>query len=205
MSGVDFKGPLHVKNSDNTTTKIYICLYTCASMQAGHLELIPALSVDSFMLGFRRFVSKHSLPRTLISDNALTFIAASNDIRKLTNSNEVHDKLNSKGTTWNFIPKRAPCFVWFYEGLIGLAKQSLRKVLGNTCVNTETLRTLLSEVEATLNDRPLTYISEDIFDPSPLPPSQLLYGWRITSLPYPLDCWKRKTWMWCLFEYKLNT
>lgn len=187
VCGVDFAGPLHVKNTDKTKSKVYICLYTCASTRAVHLELVPNLSVESFMLGFRRFTSRHSVPRTLISDNALTFIAASKDIQTLTKSAVIHDQFNSRGTTWKFIAKRAPWFGGFYERLIGLTKQCLRKVLGNACVDTETLRTILYEVESTVNDRPLTYLSTDSSDPNPISPSQLLYGRRINVLPYPND------------------
>ena len=42
------------------------------------------------------------------------------------------------------------------------------------------------EIEAILNDRPLTYTSTDLNDPEPLCPSHLLYGRRIVSLPYSL-------------------
>lgn len=49
VSGVDFAGPLHIRNTDNTTAKVSNCLYICASTRAVHLELIPNLTVDSFM------------------------------------------------------------------------------------------------------------------------------------------------------------
>ena len=48
----------------------------------------------------------------------------------------------------------------------------------------ETLRTVQSEKEATVNDRPLKYVSTD---PSPISPSQVLCGRRITTLPFPRD------------------
>ena len=42
------------------------------------------------------------------------------------------------------------------------------------------------KIEVVLNDRPLTYQSADKTDPEPLTPSHLLYGRRITTLPYPI-------------------
>ncbi|XP_071161139.1 uncharacterized protein [Mytilus edulis] len=49
----------------------------------------------------------------------------------------------------------------------------------------DTLQTILTEIEAIINDRPLTYVSPDIEDEEPLTPSHLLYGRRITLTPYP--------------------
>ena len=48
----------------------------------------------------------------------------------------------------------------------------------------EELQTLIVEVEAILNDRPVTFVPSDINDAEPLTPSHLLYGRRITSLPF---------------------
>ena len=53
--------------------KACIC---CASTRAVHLELTLNLNVPSFLLTFRRFVGRHGLPNTLLSDNAKTFRAA---------------------------------------------------------------------------------------------------------------------------------
>lgn len=41
------------------------------------------------------------------------------------------------------------------------------------------------EVEDILNERPITHVSSDVSDEEPLTPSHLLYGRRITHLPYP--------------------
>ena len=76
-------------------------------------------------------------------------------------------------------------WVFFWERLIGLTKSTIKKVLCRAAVNLCTLQTIV-DVEAILNDRPLTYVSSDINDAETLTPSHLLYGRRITSLPYLL-------------------
>ena len=43
-------------------------------------------------------------------------------------------------------------------------------------ISLQMLQTIIVEVEALLNDRPLTYISLDPKDPEPLMPSHLLSG-----------------------------
>ncbi|KAL9954863.1 hypothetical protein ACROYT_G042448 [Oculina patagonica] len=86
-TGLDFIGPLYIHNGKSSkekgSDKVYICLFTCASTRAIHLELTPSLSVESFLLAFRRFVNRQGLPVTLLSDNAKTFRSASKDIRKI--------------------------------------------------------------------------------------------------------------------------
>ena len=61
---------------------------------------------------------------------------------------------------------------------------ALKKVLGRSSVTLTVLQTLIVEVEAILNDRPLTYVSCGLNDLEPLTPSQLLHGRRIVSLPH---------------------
>ena len=172
-----------MKNS-GCDSKVYICLLTCGLSRAVHLEVITDLSTETFLQAFCRFVSRKSLPSVMISDNASMFESAAEELRKLFISRELVEALIARGVRWNFIPKRAPWYGGFWERLIGMTKTVARKVLGRSFITLESLQTLVVEIEAVLNDRPLTYQSADITDPEPLTPSHLLYGRRITTLPY---------------------
>ena len=48
----------------------------------------------------------------------------------------------------------------------------------------EELQTVITEIQATLNDCPLTYMPTNPTDPEPLTPAHLLHGRRVTTLPY---------------------
>ena len=67
-----------------------------------------------------------------------------------------------------------------------MVKMSLKKILGRAFITLTALQTIIVEVEATLNDRPLTYLSSTTEDPEPLTPSHLLCGHRIVPLPHPI-------------------
>ena len=58
--------------------------------------------------------------------------------------------------------------------------------LGKASITLTELQTLAVEVEAILNDRPITSVSSDCVDEEPLAPSHLLNGRRIASLPYSI-------------------
>jgi len=183
VTGVDFTGALYVRSSAGEH-KVYICLFTCAVSRAIHLEIVCDLTLQCFLQAFRRFVSRRSLPRLMLSDNASTYQAAAEELQKLLTSAALAEDLGRRGTKWHFIPKRAPWFGGFWERLIGLTKSTLKKVLGRTHATLESLQTMAVEVEAILNSRPLTYVSSDTDDMEPITPSHLLHGRLLVSLPH---------------------
>ena len=183
VTGIDFTGAMYIRQ-DNTETKAYICLFTCATMRAVHLEVVTDLSMETFLLTFRRFSSRKSLPQVIMSDNASTYLSAAEELRELLNSVELEAAMELCGVVWKFITKKAPWHGGYWERLIGLTKTALKRVLGRAHINLVTLQTLVVEIETILNNRPLTYISDDPKDMEPLTPSHLLYGCQIASLPY---------------------
>jgi len=61
-------------------------------------------------------------------------------------------------------------------------KNCIKKVVGHSTLNFEELRTLLVEVECTLNNQPITYVYDDENHVSyPLTPAALIYGRRISQ------------------------
>ena len=59
------------------------------------------------------------------------------------------------------------------------------KVLVRSLVMLAELSTLIKEIQAVLNDRPLTVINRDVYELQPLTPNHLIVGFNITSLPHP--------------------
>ena len=68
--------------------------------------------------------------------------------------------------------------------MIGLTKGALKNTLGGAHVSLIVLETLVVEIEAVLNDRPLMYTPSELEEMDPLSPAHLVYGRRVTSLPY---------------------
>jgi hypothetical protein len=185
VTGIDFAGPFPVRGpSSQPDLKAYICLFTCTTSRAIHLELVEDLTAASFILAFRSFISHHFTPTMVLSDNATTFECAARALKSIFNSSEVTNYLSDCQIEWRFIPKRAPWYGGFWVRLVGLTKEALKKMLGRTKLKFAEFRTIVTEIEAILNDRPITYVSSDLNDPQALTPSHLMYGDRLTPLPH---------------------
>ena len=106
VTGVDFIGALHVKNTDDN--KAYICLFTCGVTRAVHLEVVSDLSIGTFLQALRRFAAHRSLPRVIMLDNASTYEAAAKEVKQLINSDALGESLCTLGVHWKFIPREPP-------------------------------------------------------------------------------------------------
>ena len=118
-----------------------------------------------------------------MSDNATTFGSASTAIAKICKDGAVTDYLANRQVEWRFITKRAPWHGGYWERLVGLAKEAIKKMMGNARFPLKTFRTIVAEIEARLNDRTLTVVSSDFGGQETLTPSHLMIGRRLTTLP----------------------
>ncbi|XP_046973670.1 uncharacterized protein LOC124540249 [Vanessa cardui] len=96
---------------------------------------------------------------------------------------EIAQVLANDGTSWHFIPPNAPNFGGLWEAGIKSAKTHLKRVIGDSTLTFEELSTVLTQIEACLNSRPMTYLSEDPGDPQPLTPGHFLIGEQMVAIP----------------------
>ena len=187
--GIDLAGPVFVKQksgSEKEMKKAYICLFTCATSRAMHLELTPDLTTEAFLRCLRRFVTRRGTPTSITSDNAKTFKRANRELAKLFKGQELQEFAGNLGISWKFILEKAPWWGGYYERMVKLVKQSLRKILGKAQLTYEELLTVITEIEGVLNSRPITYVYTDV-EEEPLTPSHLIMGRRLVTLPKERD------------------
>ena len=179
--GIDFAGPLYVKSKSRSSKKVYLALFTCGTTRAVHLELVPDLATETFLLCFKRFVSRRGVPSLVVTDNAKTFKAASKKLIALFKSARIRNYLHEKRITWKYNLAKAPWWGGFYERLIRVVKLSLKKCVGSANLSYDELHTVITEIESVMNSRPLTYLYPEEIE-EPLTPSHLVYGRRLASL-----------------------
>ena len=187
--GVDFAGPVYLRGGE----KAWICIFTCAVYRAVHLELASGLSVAAFLECFRRFIARHGRPHAAYTDNGTNFTGTNNAFSEL-DWQKIIKFCSTIQIRWYFNPPSGPWWGGWWENVIGVVKNILRKVLGKAFLSYEELTTVLCDTEAIINSRPLAFISENPDDLMPLTPSCFLQ--ENTEIGVP-DCDK-------LYHEKLN-
>ena len=160
--GVDFAGPFIYKKDKRSTGKAYILLYTCSLTRAVYLDLLPSQSLDELLNSIKEFIARRSRPNKIYSDNFSSFVAASKWLKRVWKEEKLQDFLSKMEIKWQFNLSRAPWWGGQFERMVGLMKQSLFKVLGKSSLTMREMKSILLDVETTLNNRPLGYIEDDI-------------------------------------------
>ncbi|XP_043259315.1 uncharacterized protein LOC122401313 [Colletes gigas] len=192
-TGVDYCGPLFLKERKHRNvkkTKGYVVVFVCFATRATHLELVTDLTTEACIAAIKRFFARRGKSRTLYSDNGSNFLGANNEIIEITafvNSNDHKGKLkqylSNEGVNWSFSPPRSPHFGGLWEAAVKAFKKHFKATLGEALFTYEQLNSIIIEIEAILNSRPLTPISSDPNDYIALTPAHFLIGDSLQTLP----------------------
>nr|XP_031836982.1 uncharacterized protein LOC116428908 [Nomia melanderi] len=159
--GVDYAGPFILKERGRarTTYKSYLCIFVCFATKTVHIELVTDL---------RARTELNQLCALLINKE---------------HNDRIQRALAQEQIQWHLIPPYSPHFGGLWESAVKSAKQHLKRVIGEQRLTFEELYTILTQVEACLNSRPLHPLSCDPNDLSPLTPGHFLIGVALTAPP----------------------
>ncbi|GFT88728.1 integrase catalytic domain-containing protein [Trichonephila clavipes] len=108
-----------------------------------------------------------------------------NEWNEICKSNRIQLFSAEEGIEWNFIPPASPHFGGLWEANIKSMRRILLRVAKSAIMNFEELTTLMAQIEAVLNSRPLSPLSSDPNDLNPLTPGHFLTNCAISSFPEP--------------------
>ena len=179
---VDYFGPFLIKDG-RKEVKRYGVVFTCMASRAIHLESANTLDTDSFINAVRRFQAERGPIRQLRSDRGSNFVGAQRELQEALNEmdeNKVRSTLIEENCEWfsfKMNPPSASHMGGSWERQIRTVRSVLAALLAESGrqLDDESFRTLLKEIQAVVNSRPLALNDMSSVDsPEPLTPNHLL-------------------------------
>ena len=201
--GVDYFGPFLIKEK-RKELKRYGALFSCMASRAIHIEVASSLDTNSFIHALRRFIARRGPIKQIRCDNGANFVGANKEVSnamKEMDSGLIQQKLCQFGTEWIFNPPSSS----HMGGVWGRQIRTIQQVLAGIShehgerLDDESFHTFLCEIEAIVNSRPITFVSNDTDDLQPLSPNNLLTMKSSIILPPPgnfqrEDIYMRRRW-----------
>lgn len=189
-------------------TKAWIAIFVCRLTGAYHIEVVSELTAEACVEAFKRFISTRGLPKTVISDNAGNYVKAAKMLKREENKadriaieaiiagemeiqtqfafQKVEVFTNEEVCQWKFIPPLSPDFGGKHESAVKQVKIHLKKTIGLHILSFEKLMTVLKQIEAMLNSRPLCRAEGTAGEKDQiLTPAHYLVGRQLNALPEP--------------------
>ena len=132
---------------------------------------------ESFISALRRFIARRGQPEEIQSDIGGNFVRGERELREAINDwnqSQFHDFLLQQNIKWTFNPPSGSHHGGVWERCIRMMRKVMNALMMEQVLDDEGLNTLLCEVEAIINGRPITKLSDDPRDLEPLTPNHLL-------------------------------
>lgn len=188
--GIDYAGPVILKTStlrNSKLVKAYIAVFVCLVTRAVHLELVSDATTAAFIAAFRRMISRRGAVSVVVSDNGTNFVGANNYIKNIietiNDGKHTYQMESIFNLKWTFITPNAPHHGGIYEAAVKSVKHHLPRIIGNVSLTFEHYNTVLCQIEACLNSRPLTSLSDDPTTMNALTPGHFLIGEALIAMP----------------------
>ncbi|XP_062541004.1 uncharacterized protein LOC134209035 [Armigeres subalbatus] len=192
--GIDYCGPFELQPATRkgAPVKCYLCLFVCLACKAVHIEVVMDLTSDAFIAALRRFTARRGRPVLILCDNATNFVGARRQLYEIHNifrQDQFQDRVSTEAAQdsieFKFIPARSPNFGGLWEAAVKSVKGHMRRVIGNRMLKCDEMQTVVAQIEACLNSRPLTPMSNDPTDLEVLTPGHFLIQRPLTAVPEP--------------------
>uniref|UniRef100_A0A1X7TFI7 DUF5641 domain-containing protein n=1 Tax=Amphimedon queenslandica TaxID=400682 RepID=A0A1X7TFI7_AMPQE len=142
-----------------------------------HIELASDLTTEASIACLRYFISRRGYPKLIWSDYESNFVGANLKLKA-----------------------RSPHFGGIWEAAVKSTKSHLKKIISNVKLTYEEFSTVLSQIKACLNSRPLTPLNSTSEGIEVLTPGHILIGRPIMALP---DCTPSKPFLHLLKRWQL--
>ncbi|XP_062538360.1 uncharacterized protein LOC134206648 [Armigeres subalbatus] len=192
--GIDYCGPFELQPATRkgAPVKCYLCVFVCMACKAVHIEVVMDLTTEAFLAALRRFVARRGKPIEIYCDNATNFVGARRQLSELDRMfqrQQLQEQLCAETSrdsiTFKFIPAKSPNFGGLWEAAVKSLKGHMKRVIGNRMLKPDEMHTIVAQIEACLNSRPLTPLSNDPNDLEALTPGHFLVQRPLTAMPEP--------------------
>ncbi|XP_062602313.1 uncharacterized protein LOC134264026, partial [Saccostrea cucullata] len=191
--GVDMFGHWEVvtrkTRGGSANSKRWAILFTCLSSRASHIEVVEDMSSSAFINALRRFIAIRGRVAEFRSDRGTNFVGSIDALGiSAVNVEDPTFKtfLTKNGCSWIFNAPHSSHMGGVWERVIGLARRILDAILlkqPKRQLTHDVLVTLMAEVTAILNNRPLVPVSMDPHNPLVLTPNMLLTQKSVADVP----------------------
>lgn len=194
-TGVDYAGPFELylpeSQGNQTKRKCWAAIFICMITRAVHIDIVTDLTSVAYIACYERFIARRGRCKKLFSDNGTSFKGAEKEMKKAIEhwmDKETLEHIHDRGTDWHFMSPAAPHQGGIYEAAVKSMKFHVKRIVGMKVLPYEQFHTLLLQVEAILNSRPINPLYDDPKDMQALTPGHFLIGEPlITPLPFAID------------------